>query len=131
MHFKFHIAVDVKPRYCILVSKIKCVLHILNCSQDEGFLFPFLQYLAAIKIQNSLFVPQEKAAELLRVYRSSEFSSCSIVSFQDLCTLSSNICADESTLCMALLQLQRDKQVMVSLHEGEKVSLPTINSLHI
>ncbi|CAI5694942.1 charged multivesicular body protein 7 [Oreochromis niloticus] len=64
---------------------------------------------------------KEKAAELLRVYRSSEFSSCSIVSFQDLCTLSSNICADESTLCMALLQLQRDKQVMVSLHEGEKI----------
>ncbi|XP_005927036.1 charged multivesicular body protein 7 [Haplochromis burtoni] len=64
---------------------------------------------------------KEKAAELLRVYRSSEFSSCSIVSFQDLCTLSSNICADEGTLCMALLQLQRDKQVMVSLHEGEKI----------
>lgn len=64
---------------------------------------------------------KEKAAELLRVYCSSEFSSCSIVSFQDLCTLSSNICADESTLCMALLQLQRDKQVMVSLHEGEKI----------
>ncbi|XP_030593499.1 charged multivesicular body protein 7 [Archocentrus centrarchus] len=64
---------------------------------------------------------KEKAAELLRVYRSSEFSSCSIVSFQDLCTLSSDICADESTLCMALLQLQRDKQVMVSLHEGEKI----------
>ncbi|XP_063345678.1 charged multivesicular body protein 7 [Pelmatolapia mariae] len=64
---------------------------------------------------------KEKAAELLRVYRSSEFSSCSIVSFQDLCTLSSNICADESTLCMALLQLQRDKQVTVSLHEGEKI----------
>lgn len=64
---------------------------------------------------------KEKAAELLRVYRRSEFSSCSIVSFQDLCTLSANICADESTLCMALLQLQRDKQVMVSLHEGEKI----------
>lgn len=64
---------------------------------------------------------KEKAAELLRVYRSSEFSSCSIVSFQDLCTLSSDICADESTLFMALLQLQRDKQVMVSLHEGEKI----------
>lgn len=35
--------------------------------------------------------------------------------------LSSDICADESTLCMALLQLQKDKQVIVSLHEGEKV----------
>ncbi|KAM4577495.1 charged multivesicular body protein 7 isoform 1-T1 [Odontesthes bonariensis] len=64
---------------------------------------------------------KEKAAELLRLYRSSEFSSCSIVSFQELCTLSSDICADEGTLCMALLQLQRDKQVIVSLHEGEKI----------
>ncbi|XP_007567197.1 charged multivesicular body protein 7-like isoform X1 [Poecilia formosa] len=64
---------------------------------------------------------KEKAAELLKVYRSSDFSSCSVVSFQELCTLSSNICADESTLCMALLQLQKDKQVIVSLHEGEKI----------
>ena len=44
------------------------------------------------------------------------------MSFQELCTLSSDSCADESTLCMALLQLQRDKQVIVSLHEGEKVN---------
>ncbi|XP_045891808.1 charged multivesicular body protein 7 isoform X2 [Micropterus dolomieu] len=64
---------------------------------------------------------KEKAAELLRVYRSSEFASRSILSFQELCTLSSDVCADESTLCMALLQLQRDKQVIVSLHEGEKI----------
>ncbi|KAK2837589.1 hypothetical protein Q5P01_014801 [Channa striata] len=64
---------------------------------------------------------KEKAAELLRVYRSSEFASRTIVSFQELCALSCDVCADESTLCMALLQLQRDKQVMVSLHEGEKI----------
>lgn len=65
---------------------------------------------------------QEKAAELLRVYRSSEFANRTVLSFQELCTLSTDVCADESTLCMALLQLQRDKQVLVSLHEGEKVS---------
>uniref|UniRef100_A0A7N8XLB5 Charged multivesicular body protein 7 n=1 Tax=Mastacembelus armatus TaxID=205130 RepID=A0A7N8XLB5_9TELE len=64
---------------------------------------------------------KEKATELLRVYRSSDFASCSILSFQELCALSSDVCADESTLCMALLQLQRDKQVTVSLHEGEKI----------
>lgn len=64
---------------------------------------------------------KEKAAELLKVYRSSEFASRSILSFPELCTLSSDVCADESTLCMALLQLQRDKQVTVSLHEGEKI----------
>ncbi|XP_029294834.1 charged multivesicular body protein 7 [Cottoperca gobio] len=64
---------------------------------------------------------KEKAEELLKVYRSSEFASCSILSFQELCTLSSDVCADESTLCMALLQLQRDKKVTVSLHEGEKI----------
>jgi len=44
------------------------------------------------------------------------------VSFPELCTLSSGGWADEGTLCMALLQLQRDKQVTVSLHEGEKVN---------
>uniref|UniRef100_A0A3Q2Q4U3 Charged multivesicular body protein 7 n=1 Tax=Fundulus heteroclitus TaxID=8078 RepID=A0A3Q2Q4U3_FUNHE len=64
---------------------------------------------------------KEKAAEVLKLYQSSEFSSCSIVSYQELCALSSDICADESTLCMALLQLQKDKQVIVSLHEGEKI----------
>uniref|UniRef100_A0A1A8G2K4 Charged multivesicular body protein 7 n=2 Tax=Nothobranchius korthausae TaxID=1143690 RepID=A0A1A8G2K4_9TELE len=64
---------------------------------------------------------KEKASELLRVYQSSEYSSCPVVSFQELCSLSSDICADESTLCMALLQLQKDKQVLVSLHEGEKI----------
>lgn len=64
---------------------------------------------------------KEKAVELLGAYRSSEFASSSIVSFPELCSISSDICADESTLCMALLQLQRDKQVMVSLHEGEKI----------
>lgn len=66
---------------------------------------------------------QEKAAELLRAYRSSEFANRPILSFQELCALSPDVCADESTLCMALLQLQRDKQVMVALHEGEKVSV--------
>ncbi|XP_028314013.1 charged multivesicular body protein 7 [Gouania willdenowi] len=64
---------------------------------------------------------KEKAAELLRAYRESEFSSSSIVSFPELVCLSSEVCADESTLCMALLQLQREKQVFVSVHEGEKV----------
>ncbi|KAM3611385.1 uncharacterized protein V6R79_017513 [Siganus canaliculatus] len=64
---------------------------------------------------------KEKAADLLRCYRRSEFSSSSVLSFQDLCSLSSDVCADESTLCMALLQLQRDKLVTVSLHEGDKI----------
>lgn len=64
---------------------------------------------------------KEKAADLLSAYRRSEFANSTVLSFQELCTLSSDICADESTLCMALLQLQRDKQVTVSLHEGEKI----------
>ena len=68
-----------------------------------------------------VFFSQEKAIELLKAYHSSEFSNCPILSFQELCSISSGVCADESTLCMALLQLQRDKQVMVSIHEGEKV----------
>lgn len=84
------------------------------------------QFLRVYKINRYLF--QEKAAELLSIYRSSEFASRSVVSFQELCTLSSDVCTDESTLCMALLQLQRDKQVVVALHEGEKVNddQPTI-----
>lgn len=64
---------------------------------------------------------KEKAAELLNAYRRSDFASRSLLSFQDLCELSSHVCADESTLCMALLQLQREKHVTVSLHEGEKI----------
>ncbi|XP_029916325.1 charged multivesicular body protein 7 [Myripristis murdjan] len=64
---------------------------------------------------------KEKAAELLAAYQSSEFANRSLLSFQELCALSSHVCTDESTLCMALLQLQREKQVTVSLHEGEKI----------
>ncbi|XP_038868730.1 charged multivesicular body protein 7 isoform X3 [Salvelinus namaycush] len=63
---------------------------------------------------------KEKAAELLGVYRSSPVANHSLLSFQELRTLSSHVCVDESTLCMALLQLQREKQVTVSLHGGEK-----------
>lgn len=69
-----------------------------------------------------LFIFQEKASELLKVYRSSGLAGRSVLSFQELCTLSSDVCADESTLCIVLLQLQRDKQVTVSLHDGEKVN---------
>ncbi|XP_076021309.1 charged multivesicular body protein 7 [Genypterus blacodes] len=64
---------------------------------------------------------KEKAAELLEAYRRSEFASRSVLSFQELATLLSHVCADESSLCMALLQLQREKQVTVSLHDGEKI----------
>ncbi|XP_014015640.1 charged multivesicular body protein 7 [Salmo salar] len=64
---------------------------------------------------------KEKAAELLGVYRSSPVANHSLLSFQELRTLSSHVCVDESTLCMALLQLQREKQVTVSLHGSEKI----------
>ncbi|XP_077571114.1 charged multivesicular body protein 7 [Stigmatopora nigra] len=64
---------------------------------------------------------KEKAAEVLKLYRNSELASHSVVSFHELYTLTCGVCADESTLCMALLQLQREKQVAVSLNEGEKV----------
>ncbi|XP_062307704.1 charged multivesicular body protein 7 isoform X1 [Osmerus eperlanus] len=64
---------------------------------------------------------KEKAAELLAVYRSSPLASRTLLSFQELCTLASHVCVDESTLCMALLQLQREKQVVVALQDGEKI----------
>ncbi|XP_056318995.1 charged multivesicular body protein 7 [Danio aesculapii] len=64
---------------------------------------------------------KEKAAELLAAFRGSALSARSLLSFQELRSLSSHICPDESTLCMALLQLQREKHITVSLHEGEKL----------
>lgn len=64
---------------------------------------------------------QEKAAALMAAYRTSPFAGRSLLSFQELRSFSSHICPDETTLCLALLQLQRDKHVIVSLHEGEKV----------
>lgn len=64
---------------------------------------------------------KEKAAELLGVYRNSSLSNRSLLSFQEVRTMSSQVCVDESTLCLALLQMQREKQVTVSLHEGEKI----------
>lgn len=59
--------------------------------------------------------------KLLETYRSSPLADRCLLSFQDVRTLASHVCPDESTLCLALLQLQRDKQMTVSLHEGEKV----------
>ncbi|XP_028852137.1 charged multivesicular body protein 7 [Denticeps clupeoides] len=64
---------------------------------------------------------KEKAVKLLEAYRASPVADRSLLSFQELKTLSSHICPDETTLCLALLQLQREKQVTVSLHEGEKL----------
>lgn len=67
---------------------------------------------------------QEKAAEVLGTFRSSDVSSSPVLSFSELHGLCAGVCADESTLCLALLQLQRDKQVLVSLQDGEKVTPP-------
>uniref|UniRef100_A0A8C1SW46 Charged multivesicular body protein 7 n=1 Tax=Cyprinus carpio TaxID=7962 RepID=A0A8C1SW46_CYPCA len=64
---------------------------------------------------------KEKAAALLAAYRASPLATHSLLSFQELRVLSSHICPDESSLCLALLQLQREKHVTVSLHEGEKL----------
>ncbi|XP_061116482.1 charged multivesicular body protein 7 isoform X2 [Conger conger] len=63
----------------------------------------------------------EKAAELLGAYRRSPLASRTLLSFPELRVLCSHVCQDETTLCLALLQLQREKQVTVSLHEGEKI----------
>ncbi|KAM9811025.1 charged multivesicular body protein 7-like [Neosynchiropus ocellatus] len=64
---------------------------------------------------------KEKATELLAAYRSSALATRSLVSFQELCVLCADVCADESTLCLALLQLQREKRVTVTLHDGDKI----------
>lgn len=64
---------------------------------------------------------KEKAMALLEAYRSSAVSSRSLLSFPELRGLAAHVCPDETTLCLALLQLQRDKHVTVSLHDGEKL----------
>ncbi|XP_024909669.1 charged multivesicular body protein 7 [Cynoglossus semilaevis] len=77
-----------------------------------------------LPLQESFVVHElvkEKAAELLRAYGKSEFSRRAVLSFSEVRGLSSDVCADESTLCMALLQLQREKRATVALHEGEKI----------
>lgn len=46
-----------------------------------------------------------------------------MVTFSQLAALCCpDVCADESTLALALLQLQREKKAAVSLHDGEKVT---------
>uniref|UniRef100_A0A8B9L4H6 Charged multivesicular body protein 7 n=1 Tax=Astyanax mexicanus TaxID=7994 RepID=A0A8B9L4H6_ASTMX len=64
---------------------------------------------------------KEKASALLAAYRNSPLAGRSLLSFQEIRSLSSDICPDETTLCLALLQLQREKHVTVSLHEGDKL----------
>ncbi|CAG12557.1 unnamed protein product, partial [Tetraodon nigroviridis] len=44
-----------------------------------------------------------------------------VLALAELHGLCAGVCADESTLCVALLQLQRDKQATVCLQDGEKV----------
>uniref|UniRef100_A0AAY5E8X6 Charged multivesicular body protein 7 n=1 Tax=Electrophorus electricus TaxID=8005 RepID=A0AAY5E8X6_ELEEL len=64
---------------------------------------------------------KEKASALLTAYQSSPLVGRSLLSFQEMRSLASHICPDETTLCLALLQLQREKYVTVSLHEEEKL----------
>uniref|UniRef100_A0A673H4H3 Charged multivesicular body protein 7 n=1 Tax=Sinocyclocheilus rhinocerous TaxID=307959 RepID=A0A673H4H3_9TELE len=81
----------------------------------------FLRILSVRAERRLFFLLQEKAVALLAVYRASPLATHSLLSFQELRALSSHICPDESSLCLALLQLQREKHVTVSLHEGEKL----------
>ncbi|CAL8295449.1 charged multivesicular body protein 7 [Gadus morhua] len=76
-------------------------------SQDESFVV--------------IELVKEKAADLMEAYRSSAFSGRSLLSFQELSELCSEVCPGESSLCLALLQLQREKRCTVSVHEGEKI----------
>uniref|UniRef100_H3DND8 Charged multivesicular body protein 7 n=1 Tax=Tetraodon nigroviridis TaxID=99883 RepID=H3DND8_TETNG len=64
---------------------------------------------------------KEKAAEVLGAYRRSRLAGSPVLALAELHGLCAGVCADESTLCVALLQLQRDKQATVCLQDGEKV----------
>lgn len=64
---------------------------------------------------------KEKAAEVLAAYHSSQWATSPVVTFSQLAVLCKDVCADQSTLGVALLQLQREKKAAVSLHDGVKI----------
>lgn len=65
---------------------------------------------------------QEKVAEVLASYQVSPLAGSLVVTLTQLVALCCpSVCADQRTLWVALLELQRQKKVAVSLHDGETV----------
>uniref|UniRef100_K7GIA6 Charged multivesicular body protein 7 n=1 Tax=Pelodiscus sinensis TaxID=13735 RepID=K7GIA6_PELSI len=64
---------------------------------------------------------QEKAEEVYRLYQNSALSSHPVVALSELRSLCANICPDERTFCLLLLQLQKEKRVTVMEQNREKI----------
>ncbi|XP_006263970.2 charged multivesicular body protein 7 isoform X2 [Alligator mississippiensis] len=64
---------------------------------------------------------QEKAEEMYRLYQNSTLSSHPVVALSELRLLCANMCPDERTFYLLLLQLQKEKKVTVLEQNGEKI----------
>ncbi|KFV76069.1 Charged multivesicular body protein 7, partial [Struthio camelus australis] len=64
---------------------------------------------------------QEKAEEVYRLYQNSALSSHPVVALSELRSLCANVCPDERTFYLLLLQLQKEKRVTILEQNGEKI----------
>ncbi|XP_072342025.1 charged multivesicular body protein 7 isoform X2 [Scyliorhinus torazame] len=64
---------------------------------------------------------KEKAAEVLQLCQNSLEPSQPVVAFARLQEVCQSVCADEKTFCLCLLQLQKEKRVMVTEVDGDKI----------
>ncbi|XP_030320055.1 charged multivesicular body protein 7 isoform X1 [Calypte anna] len=64
---------------------------------------------------------QEKAEEVYRLYQNSGLSSHPVVALSELRSLCANVCPDERTFYLLLLQLQKEKRVTILEQNGEKI----------
>ncbi|XP_078421452.1 charged multivesicular body protein 7-like [Cetorhinus maximus] len=64
---------------------------------------------------------KEKAVELLQLCQNYLESSHPVVAFARLQEVCQGVCNDEKTFCLCLLQLQREKRVMVAEIDGDKI----------
>ncbi|XP_010217759.1 PREDICTED: charged multivesicular body protein 7 [Tinamus guttatus] len=64
---------------------------------------------------------QEKAEEVYRLYQNSVLSSHPVVALSELRSLCANVCPDERTFYLLLLQLQKEKRVTILEQNGEKI----------
>ncbi|NXP13512.1 CHMP7 protein, partial [Thinocorus orbignyianus] len=64
---------------------------------------------------------QEKAEEVYRLYQNSTLSSHPVVALSELRSLCANVCPDERTFYLLLLQLQKEKRVTILEQNGEKI----------
>ncbi|XP_029459615.1 charged multivesicular body protein 7 isoform X1 [Rhinatrema bivittatum] len=64
---------------------------------------------------------KEKADGMWQLFQNSSPSSQSVVSMSELRSLCASLCPDERMFCLVLLQLQKEKRVMVLEKNGEKI----------